>query len=95
MKLLRIGITHKVFDRAFTQGLSATRISLPGRSLEDVLRFCTVVDESKVKCQPELLSVGVITLVANDVRQIKFRDDQQYAFGCMTRLEAKPQRVRT
>jgi hypothetical protein len=73
-------ITHKVFDRAFTQGLSATRISLPGRSLEDVLRFCTVVDENKVKRQPELRPVGVITLVANDVRQIRFRDDQQYAF---------------
>ncbi|MFJ7282511.1 hypothetical protein [Pseudomonas sp. NPDC099000] len=73
-------ITHKVFDRAFTQGLSATRINLPGKSLQDVLRFCTVIDESKMTRQPELLSVGVVTLVAKDVRQVKFRDDQQYAF---------------
>jgi len=73
-------VTHKVFDRAFTQGLSATRINLPGKSLQDVLRFCTVVDEGKHDKQPELFSVGVVTLKANDVREIKFRDDQELAF---------------
>lgn len=73
-------ITHKVFDRAFTQGLSATRINLPGQSLDNVLKFCTVIDEKKVSRQPDLLSVGIITLKAHEVREIKFRDDQEYAF---------------
>lgn len=39
-----------------------------------------MVDEGKQDKQPELLSVGVVTLKANDVREIKFRDDQELAF---------------
>ena len=75
-------LTHKVFDRAFTQGLSVTRLGI--QRLEEVLAFCAKIDANKKAKNPEknaeLRSLGTVTLKAHQVRDVKFPDCQSLAF---------------
>lgn len=75
-------ITHKVFDRAFTQGLSVTRLGI--QKLEEVLAFCAKIDTDKKARNPEthseLRSLGTVTLKVHQVRDVKFPDCQSLAF---------------
>ncbi|MCK9747113.1 hypothetical protein LT699_10960 [Pseudomonas syringae pv. syringae] len=75
-------ITHKVFDRAFTQGLSVTRLGI--QRLEEVLAFCAKIDTKKKAKNPdrhsELRSLGTLILKAQQVRDVKFPICHSFAF---------------
>jgi len=75
-------MTHKVFDRAFTQGLSVTRLHLA--KMEDVLALCMKIDQNKHDRNPqrnaELRSMGTISLTAQVVREVKFPGCNSLAF---------------
>lgn len=75
-------VTHKVFDRAFTQGLSVTRLHV--KKMEEVMALCMKIDVDKREKNPEanakLHSMGAVTLTAQKVREIKFPDCNSFAF---------------
>ncbi|PKI19651.1 hypothetical protein CXB65_21595 [Pseudomonas monteilii] len=71
-----------MFDRAFTQGLSVTRLGI--QRLEDVLALCAGIDATKKarnpKKHPELRSLGAVTLKVNQVRDVLFPGCKSLAF---------------
>ena len=73
-------VSHKVFDRAFTQGLSVTRLVLADEGIEQVLLLCSGIDQRKRHREPDLYSLGAVSLKAEDVRNIKFRGCESAAF---------------
>lgn len=73
-------VTHKVFDRAFTQGLSVTRLELAKEGIGGVLNFCNNIDVRKSTKNPEIYSLGAVTMSAQDVRGILFRKCNTPAF---------------
>ncbi|AYG47259.1 hypothetical protein DV532_24380 [Pseudomonas sp. Leaf58] len=73
-------MTHKVFDRAFTQGLSVTRLEYAKAGISGVLSFCNLIDVRKKPKQPAIESVGAMTMFAQDVRSILFQKCNTPAF---------------
>nr|WP_314492531.1 hypothetical protein [uncultured Pseudomonas sp.] len=73
-------VSHKVFDRAFTQGLSVTRLELAKKGINGVLMFCNTIDVRKSVKKPGLISLGAVSMITQDVRGILFRNCNTPAF---------------
>lgn len=69
-------LTHKVLDRAFTQGLSVTRLLYKDNAVQSTLALCGWIDSRKKNCQ----TGGVVTFKAGDARSITFRPGNARAF---------------
>lgn len=68
-------LTHKVSDRAFTQGLSVTRMKYKDDPITCTLAFCEKVDSRK-----KLESAGIVVFQASAARNIRFNHDNSQAF---------------
>lgn len=68
-------LTHKVSDRAFTQGLSVTRMKYKDDPITCTLTFCEKIDSRK-----KLKSAGLVVFQASTARSIKFAHDDSRAF---------------
>lgn len=64
-------LSPKVLDRAFTQGLSVTRTSIAPEGMPGVVAFCQFIDEKK----PNVDSMGIVTFIACEVREVLFKDE--------------------
>ncbi|WP_141232959.1 hypothetical protein [Pseudomonas sp. Irchel 3A7] len=70
-------VTHKVFDRAFTQGLSVTRLAVAEGGMAQVISTCVAIDAKK----KGKTFMGVVTLTVDDVRNIIFKGCNSRAFN--------------
>ncbi|MGF6167683.1 hypothetical protein M2426_001271 [Pseudomonas moraviensis] len=81
-------LTPKVLDRAFTQGLSVTRMAIEQAGMPGVVNFCRKIDKRK---EPEAYSVGVITFLTSDVRDTLFHDKERAFSVFDTALRIAPE----